>query len=237
MASADVALKWMRDRLGIGEHPPGSNCNDITAAWGLGCVPWCSESVSMALNAAWSDETTWQVPGVAADYHRGTAYVPNLRNHFDDAGLYDDSPRVGDVVIYSWDGSRGRGAGDHTGLVSEVYGDGSILALEGNHNDDMVEIRRSMAVIDGFGHPPYDAPPVPTDVPVFTGELKDRTRSDGARQWQARMAERTWSVVVDGDYGPASARICRQFQAGKALTVDGVVGPITWDATWRLPVA
>jgi len=56
------------------------------------------------------------------------------------------------------------------------------------------------------------------------------------RTWQARMAERGWSIAVDGYYGSGSDSTCRQFQADKALTVDGLVGPQTWRQTWEAPV-
>jgi len=159
MATAEAALGWMRERIGIGEDPPGSNHNSITDFFGLGPVPWCAESVSLALNNAWGNQERWQVPGVKPDYLLGFAYVPNLRGAFIDAGLYDTTPRVGDVVIFSW--GPGVPIGDHTGLVEQVLGDGTVVTLEGNTGDDLLRKRRSMAVIDGFGHPPYDAAPTP----------------------------------------------------------------------------
>lgn len=52
-------------------------------------------------------------------------------------------------------------------------------------------------------------------------------------QWQQRMKDRGWSIVVDGYYGPKSESICRQFQQEKGLMVDGKVGIQTWAATFR----
>lgn len=54
-----------------------------------------------------------------------------------------------------------------------------------------------------------------------------------AKQWQQRMQERGWSIRVDGFYGQQSAKICRQFQQEKGLSVDGMVGPRTWTAAFR----
>ena len=56
------------------------------------------------------------------------------------------------------------------------------------------------------------------------------------RTWQGKMADRGWSLDVDGCYGPESENVCRQFQSEKKLTVDGDVGPQTWSATWNAPV-
>ncbi len=155
-ATSETALSWMRSNLGLAEDPPGSNHNFITEWFGIGNGAWCAMTVSRALNEAFGDPDRWQVPGVAADYVQGTAYVPNLLVHFIEAGLFDQNPRVGDVVIFGWTpGSDG----DHTGLVEQVVGDGTVVTLEGNHNDELIRMRRSMEVIIGFGHPAYDPEP------------------------------------------------------------------------------
>ena len=60
---------------------------------------------------------------------------------------------------------------------------------------------------------------------------------DDVRDWQQRMHDRGWAIAVDGWYGPSSAHVCGQFQAEKGLTVDQVVGPVTWAAAWTTPVS
>jgi len=88
------------------------------------------------------------------------------------------------------------------------------------------------------------APPAPSPTPPPAGQappwpgvyLRDFTRGGGTAQWQAQMAARGWALAVDDQYGPASANVCRQFQAEKGLQVDAVVGPATWAATWESPV-
>lgn len=147
-----MALDFLRANLGVGEHPPGSNHNFLTEWGGVGDVAWCAITVSRALNEAWGNPDIWQVPGVASTYSWGTAYVPSLRVFFIEAGLFDEEPRVGDVIIYGWSAGSD---GDHTGLVEQVVGDGTIVALEGNQTNDLVRIRRSPDVIIGYGHPPY----------------------------------------------------------------------------------
>jgi peptidoglycan hydrolase-like protein with peptidoglycan-binding domain len=55
--------------------------------------------------------------------------------------------------------------------------------------------------------------------------------------WQQKMYDRGWhEMLVDGDYGPISKDICLSFQSEKGLSVDGYVGPETWNATWNAPV-
>lgn len=63
-------------------------------------------------------------------------------------------------------------------------------------------------------------------------------RGDDVRAWQQRMRERGWRdstggpLAVDGIFGPESDRACRLFQQERGLTVDGIVGPATWQAAF-----
>lgn len=51
--------------------------------------------------------------------------------------------------------------------------------------------------------------------------------------WQYRMnTAHGFSLSVDGAYGPGSDSACRSLQSRKGLTVDGIVGPATWGATF-----
>jgi hypothetical protein len=86
--------------------------------------------------------------------------------------------------------------------------------------------------------PPTPTPPQPgTNAPPFPGVLLSNfTQGHGTITWQKQMAARGWTISADDMYGNQSENVCRQFQAEKGLGVDGVVGPITWDAAWTSPV-
>ena len=65
----------------------------------------------------------------------------------------------------------------------------------------------------------------------FTTALVGQYRADVAH-WQQRMNAIGYPLAADGHYGPVSAAAARQLQAAKGLAVDGVVGPLTWAATF-----
>lgn len=68
---------------------------------------------------------------------------------------------------------------------------------------------------------------------------------EDVRRLQQQLHDRGYALAVDGLYSPrdvASTRDCvtgrvvRAFQQDKRLVVDGLAGPVTWDAAWRDPV-
>ncbi|USY19735.1 peptidoglycan-binding domain-containing protein [Nocardiopsis exhalans] len=86
--------------------------------------------------------------------------------------------------------------------------------------------------------PPASARPG-TTAPAWPGPILIQPpvrHTQTCRRWQTRMRERGWRITVDGWYGPASERVCRQFQTEKRLSVDGRVGPETWRASWEAPI-
>ena len=87
--------------------------------------------------------------------------------------------------------------------------------------------------------PPATAPPLGTAPPWPGVLLENYHEGDGTALWQGAMRDRGWPLAVDDCYGDESEGICRQFQAEKnpqAGPIDGIVGEITWRATWELPV-
>jgi peptidoglycan hydrolase-like protein with peptidoglycan-binding domain len=80
---------------------------------------------------------------------------------------------------------------------------------------------------------PGPAPPWPGRYLLLTDPM---VQGADVHQWQAQMAARGWRLGVDGWYGLESLSVCKSFQADKGLTIDGAVGPQTWNATWAAPV-
>ncbi|GAA4379420.1 hypothetical protein GCM10023088_41670 [Actinomadura verrucosospora] len=73
--------------------------------------------------------------------------------------------------------------------------------------------------------------------PPWPGRFLALMQGDDVRTWQDKMFKRGWtSLVVDGIYGTHSEEVCAAFQKEKGLNVDGIVGPQTWEATWKAPI-
>jgi hypothetical protein len=92
----------------------------------------------------------------------------------------------------------------------------------------------------GSAPTPSPAPAVqPTNAPAYPGYLMTENpgRYDGnVKTWQARMAQRGWTIGADGYFGSQTLNVVRQFQQEKNLGVDGIIGPKTWGAAWTMPV-
>ena len=65
--------------------------------------------------------------------------------------------------------------------------------------------------------------------------------------WQAKMRDRGWRVRLDGEFEDRAASVLRDFQTetasggwcdscGRRITIDGVLGPQSWEAAWTAPV-
>lgn len=87
---------------------------------------------------------------------------------------------------------------------------------------------------------PQPIPQVPqapvSSAPAYPMLLKRGARGNFVRQFQQKLRDRGWNISVDGDFGPKTEAIVRQFQAEKGLGVDGIVGPRTWNAIWNAPI-
>jgi peptidoglycan hydrolase-like protein with peptidoglycan-binding domain len=132
----------------------------------------------------------------------------------------------------------GRGVCQHVDLGS--WGGGHVDCGTGFPMDYVLDMARDMLGGGDGGTPPTDekppsggtAPPLHVD---YFGQSHNSTCPD-VQVWQAQMSGRGWTISVDGDFGPQSDNVCRQFQSEKGLSVDGMVGPDTWGATWSAPI-
>ncbi|MDR6861990.1 peptidoglycan-binding protein [Phycicoccus sp. 3266] len=229
-ATADIGYVEGRDA----QHPNGN----ITRYWekyrpSWQGQPWCAAAVSDWLNR-----------GGELEEFDGQAmfYCPAIEALAKRKGRWFASPRVGDLVLYSFGASEAI----HIGIVEKVNAT-TIQTIEGNTSPDdsgsqnngggVYRRKRTRSWgIRGYYRPAYDAPPASSipklAAPRYPYELhlgaRNRYVGQVQRQLNARMKPSP-RLVVDNDYGPATERAVRQWQRQHTfLDVDGVVGPDTW---------
>ena len=84
--------------------------------------------------------------------------------------------------------------------------------------------------------------PSPAVAPAFPAGLvvqsERGTYRPEVRAWQARMAERGWTIGVDGFYGPQSTAVATAFAAEKGLSTArrGDLNRSVFTGAWTLPV-
>lgn len=237
------AQKWVDQ--GYREKP--GNYTVFGAWYGDDGEPWCDQFVSYVGYASGNGDAVGKFE-----------YCPAHVNWFKSRGQWGSQPQVGALVFYDWDGD---GLADHvevvksfTATVVNTLGGNTSsgdAGSQGNGDGCYARTRPRNGNIMGYGYPAYPAAatvpskpaPAPAPAPAgpaFPGEylrvtspmIHDRNVSTV----QQRLAERHWTIDVDGWYGPDTARVVTAFQRDKGLTADGIVGPVTWAALWNTPV-
>lgn len=89
-----------------------------------------------------------------------------------------------------------------------------------------------------FPYPSSDYLGQPSSDPHCHSGYYGGVDNTNVKTWQTQMLARGWSGIgtADGMFGPNSSNVARQFQQEKGLSVDGLVGPQTWAASWTAPV-
>ena len=247
MVAPSQVLQIAAREIGYKESPPGSNGNKFGLWYGMDYQPWCAMFVSYCFYNA-------DLP-LPITTKKGFAYCPYGVKWFKDKQKLSQTPKVGDVVFYDWEND---GISDHVGIVETVNADDSIIAIEGNtsvgndsNGGQVMRRTRQRGTILGFGRPPYDYTDGDGEIhthPVWPGRYIILTtpniQGNDVLTWQRQMIKRGWDIGPfgatgkgdDGVFGERSHEALIKFQKNKGLEVDGVLGPISWDSAWLLPV-
>lgn len=231
--------KYARDLAAAGYY----NGNKNGYAWCDCFVDWC---FFKAYGAVEGQRIQCQTGPLGA----GCVYSAQ---YYQQKGRYDKNPKVGDQVFFQTGGQIG-----HTGIVVEVTGN-SIVTVEGNSSDQVRKntYLRSNGYIAGYGHPLYSdtavfaETPAPAAVPAPETEpatvtciislplLKNGATGVAVTNAQTLLISKGYPCggrvtagreTADGDFGPATERSVKNFQAKKNLAADGVIGAATWKA-------
>jgi peptidoglycan hydrolase-like protein with peptidoglycan-binding domain len=235
MTTPQALIRAAIAELGYKESPPGSNRTKYGQWYGMDGAPWCAMFCSYLF---------WKIgnPLPPIQSAKGSAYCPHFVSHYRGIGRFDKNPMMGDLVLFDF---RRDGVSEHIGIVERVER-GTIHTIEGNtstknnaNGGEVMRRQRIMGNILGFAHPHFlggsDRPREET-IPwpgIYFRVVSPIQKSPHIVTWQRQMVHWAYKLAVDGFYGPESERACKDFQRKRNLTVDGVVGPLTWEETWQ----
>lgn len=216
-----------KTKIGLGEHPPGSNHNEITVWYGFDGA-WCD------MFQSWGAYFTDNLAAFGGKF----AYTVSHANWFKAHGewTYGTSGiHYGAVVFFQWEGgSKSISKIDHVGWVYYVHG-GVIYTIEGNRGDVVKYCSYPMgsSVITGYGSPKYGSGGSGGGGSTTPVVLQSGSSGSAVRQLQQNLIKLGYSVGnagADGDFGANTTAAVKKFQSDHHLTVDGQVGPKTQSA-------
>ena len=81
--------------------------------------------------------------------------------------------------------------------------------------------------------PGTDQPVSDEQSPPYPGAaLRQGSKGADVQAMQQRLSDLGYSLDVDGNFGPGTAKAAVAFQQKNNLGADGAVGPNTWAALW-----
>jgi len=116
----------------------------------------------------------------------------------------------------------------HVGHIQMYAGNGNVV--EAPQTGVPVRERSMWGFYDGTRIVPASAP---TPGHPYPGILHMGMSNASVGLLQTQLKHRGYVITVDSDFGPATYSVVRRFQAYAHLTIDGIVGPNTWNALWQ----
>ncbi len=145
MTTPQDVLQIAIGEIGTKENPIGSNPTKYHVWYGMNHVPWAGLFVSYCFYHA-------GLP-LKITTDKGFAYHPHAAKWFKEHGWWHTTPQVGDIVFFDWGRDE---LPDHVGIVEQVNFDSSIVAIEGNNQNQVRRLTRKSSIIMGYGRPPYE---------------------------------------------------------------------------------
>ncbi|MFC0040676.1 CHAP domain-containing protein [Actinomadura rayongensis] len=233
--TTDAAIRVAEGEIGYREKP----VNDTKYNHWLGAIEgsyryaWCASFLSWVADRADGRANT--------DYPR-TAGCFTAVDWFRGKGRFGSSPHVGDWVFY------GPGGGTHVEMVVAV-GSSTITTIGGNtsgsldgeyFNGDGVyrkNVDRGSGRIYGYGRPGYASNWTENAVRKLPTLAKGaKADNEHVQTLRGLLLARSHPEIatVEGPFDEAVEKAVRGVQKWGKVTVDGVVGPVTWSVLLRV---
>lgn len=126
----DAALAWERSKIGVKEHPAGSNSGPEITGWlkdvGCGAAPWCGAFQYAGVKAGGGQltERARYTPWIVADAKTKTGGFEGW------CSIHDPLAKPGDLILFDWNGD---GVADHVGMIEAIApGVSTVRTIEGN---------------------------------------------------------------------------------------------------------
>lgn len=228
----DQILSTARAEIGYREKPV--NITKYGEWYGFHDL-WCAMFVSWVF-----DKAGYPLPKIQQDAPSGAAYCPYIETYARRVGQWHGKPMPGDLALYHF----GQPLAIHIGIVESVGSGGNFTAIEGNtkkgngagqNNGEWVWRRsRHRSQCRGFYRPFDLKAQLGKDAYYRLIRLqKPFMAGNDIREWQKQVNFWAIAIEIDGVYGPESEKACRTLQGKWGLEVDGIVGPKTWERTFR----
>lgn len=214
------AIKLAKGELGVTEYPANSN-NVKYNTWYYGrmvqgaAYPWCAVFISYIFKDS---------PLLC----KKTASCLEMLEWFEAHNRLVTHPQPGDLVFFKYQTNTRRT--NHVGIIISVADSNNFLTIEGNtsvkSNDNggaVMERRRTRVNVVAFARPEY------SDLDQYHPTLRRGAKGESVELLQEMLNVKGIQVAVDGDFGVLTEDAVRSFQNANGLTVDGVVGPKTWE--------
>lgn len=246
MGQIDTLYQWHQAQIGVAEDPKGSNNIIYNTRYYNRVINdsryhWCLVYIWDGFHENGMDDLFYG--------GKKTASCTTFMNWAKSVNQWVTSDyKRGDIIFFSFDNNP-RDV-EHVGFFVATLPNGKIHTIEGNHNDKVDNVYRSMSTVVGAYRPKYDNAeiviPVPAMEPikpvvdkaaVSLPILKQGDKGPAVKTMQTLLIMNGCSVGPDGpdgDFGPNTRIGLRQFQRNKGIVIDGICGPETHAAFWEV---
>ena len=207
------------------------------ASWVLDQAGVACLDLRPLINKAGSDEETEVIrtgandPNIAGILSKGCVQILDF---YSQAGMRigDEPAKPGDIVLYEWNEAAGDGV-DHVGIVESVEGtdpNTQILhMIEGNWGDKVsrTTYRYRDSRVYAICRPRYSTKEL-VEAPF---DIQNGDKGKDVQLLQMALLMHGYGVGadgMDGEFGTATGKALKQFQADHGLDVDGIAGTETW---------